>query len=463
MIELNRAQPPLPNAKSEFNLPKFEEKFLQNGSRVIFHQKLGLPITTITFIVEAGSKYDPAGGEGLAQLTAALLDEGAGEFDSLALSALLESKGLTLRVFANNDYFEVNISGLSENIDLMLKIVSDVVYDPHFRMEDFERERDKIRNRIQQMKNQPEAMAWELLDKIIQGRPNCYTFTSANEESIEEITLSDVTFFHAEQIEPLKPVFTVVTDLPYNQVETAIHKHFLGKMGAHEPEKPDTGFALKDLRFFILDRKGAPQTEILGGFPTESLRSSREDEAFKLVNNLYGGHFNSRLMRNLREEKGYTYGVGSFLISMKDSSKFIISASVDTVNTGNALLEILKEMNDVRKNISDEELEFSRSQRVRGIPFMFETYDMISSLLRTIVELQLPLDYFENSRQELTRVTMEDAISAANHYLKLENLQFVLVGDREGILKTIPQPLLRGVVEINDRGKVIRRDAGGNL
>ncbi|GMU88202.1 MAG: peptidase M16 [Chlorobiota bacterium] len=458
MTKFDRSVAPQPAQARDFVFPEFEERFLQNGSRVVFHQKPGLPITSVTFIVEAGSKFDPEGGEGLANLTAQLLDEGAGELDSLGLSALLESKGLTLAVYATHDHFEVKISGLSDNIDLMMKIVSDVVYDPHLRLEDFERERDKLRNRIKQFKQHPQAMAWILLDKIIQGRPNAYTYSMANEESIEEMTLSDVTFFHAERIEPLKPAFTVVTDLSYEEVEKALHSNFLGKMGVHEPEKVDTAFQYRDLRFFILDRKDAPQTEMQGGFPIECLTTNRIDQAFKLVNDLYGGHFNSRLMKNLREEKGFTYGVGSMTEMMKESGKFLLNTSVDTPNTGPALIEMLKEMNDVRKRITEEELEFSRNQAIRGMGFSFETYDMISSLLRKIVERDLKLDHFETIRKELSLVTMDDAITAANKYLLMENLQFVLIGDMDGIIKSMPQPLLRGVVEINDRGMVVVRE-----
>ncbi len=458
MSQLNRTRPPLPELFKEFKLPLFEEKFLENGSRVVFHRKEKLPITVINFIVEAGAKFDPEGGEGLAQLTAALLDEGAGELDALALNALLESRGLSLGVYATNDNFVVSISGLSEDLDLMLKIVSDVVYDPHFKLEDFERELDRIRNSIKQMKNDPHSMAWILLDKIIQGRPNAYTFTGANEDSIEELTLSDVTFFHAERVEPLKPVFTVVTDLPYDDVEESLHKHFLGKMGVHEPEKADTDYALRDLRFYILDRKDSPQTEILAGFPLDNLCWTDHNYAFQLVNNLYGGHFNSRLMKNLREEKGFTYGAHSFMMRLRDSYKFLISTSVDTQNTGPAIIEIIKEMNDVRKNISEEELEFARSKQSKGSAFMFETYGMISMLQRTIIEANLPLDYFNRELKGLESATIDDAITAANQYFLMENLQFVLVGDREGIIKSMPQPLLRGVVEINDRGMVVVRE-----
>ncbi len=458
MTNLNRSSAPVPSEGREFVFPKFEEKVLQNGSKVIFHQKPGLPITVVTFVVEAGSKFDPQGGEGLANLTSQLLDEGAGELDSLALSALLESKGLSLSIFATYDHFQVRISGLSDNIDLMIKIMSDVIYDPHLKNDDFERERDRVRNRIKQFKQHPQAMAWILLDKIIQGRPNAYAHSIATEESIEEITLSDVTFFHAERIEPLKPAFTVVSDLGYDEVEKALHAHFLGRMGIHEPEKVDTAFQHRDLRFFILDRKDSPQTEIQGGFPMECLETSRIDQAFKLVNGLYGGHFNSRLMKNLREEKGFTYGVGSATDMMQESGKFLLNTSVDTANTGPAIIEMLKEMNDVRKKISDEELEFSRNQMIRGMGFSFETYDMISALLGKIVERGLKLDHFETVKNELGLVTLEDAITAANRYLLMENLQFVLVGDKDEIIKSMPQPLLRGVVEINDRGMVLVRE-----
>lgn len=110
------------------------------------------------------------------------------------------------------------------------------------------------------------------------------------------------------------------------------------------------------------------------------------------------------------------------------------------------------------KKISEEELEFSRNQMIRGLGFSFETYDMISALLGKIVERGLKLDHFETVKNELGLVTLEDAITAANRYLLMENLQFVLVGDKDEIIKSMPQPLLRGVVEINDRGMVLVRE-----
>lgn len=455
---LDRSKAPSPSLKNAFTPPPFLEYFLQNGSRVIFQQKLGLPITVVTFIVEAGTKYDPQGGEGLAQLTASLLDEGAGEWDALQLNALLESRGLSLSVMAGNDDFEVSISGLSEDVDLMMKIVSEVVYDPHFKLEDFEREQDKIRNGIQQSKNQPQAMAWKLFGKIVQGRPNAYTSVGATEESIEEMTLSDVTFFHSERIEPTKPTFTIVTNLDYSKIEASIETHFKGRLGVHEAEKVDTAYALRDLRIFILDRKDAPQTEILGGFPMDPIKLDDTDLAISLVNNIFGGHFNSRLIKNLREEKGYTYGIHSFMLMNRQSGQYMVSTSVDTQNTGAALLEILKEMNLIRKEISEEELTFVKNQSTKSETFMFETYGMISALQRSIVQRDLPLDYFSVSRKRYNDITLDDAITSANKFLLLENMQIILVGDLEEIVKTIPNPLLRGVVEVNDNGKVILRE-----
>lgn len=455
---LDRSKAPAPAIKNDYVPPVFPEYFLENGSRVIFQRKEGLPITVVTFIVEAGSKYDPVGGEGLAQLAAALLDEGAGEWDSLQLNALLESRGLSLSIMAGSDNFEVSISGLSDDLDLMMKIVSEVVYDPHFKLEDFERERDKIRNAIQQAKNQPQAMAWRLFGKIVQGRPNAYTSLDATEESIEEMTLSDVTFFHAERIEPVKPVFTVVTDLEWSTVEDAIKRNFKGRMGVHNPEKVDTDYSLRDLRIYILDRKDAPQTEMLGGFPLDPLKLSVDDLAFTLVNNIFGGHFNSRLIKNLREEKGFTYGIHSFMYMMKYSGQYIISTSVDTQNTGAALIEILKEMNLIRKNITEEELEFVKNQSTRSDTFMFETYGMVSALQRSLVQRDLPLDYFSVSRKGYGKINIDQAITAANKYMLLENMQIVLVGDMEEIVKTIPKPLMRGVVEVNDKGMVVIRE-----
>ncbi|MBK7866223.1 MAG: insulinase family protein [Ignavibacteriales bacterium] len=387
-----------------------------------------------------------------------MLEEGAGEWSALELNALLESRGLSLSASAQTDYLSVTIQGLSGDIDLMMKILSEVVYQPHFNLEDFERKIDRVRNNIKQAKNDPQSMAWFLFGLVMQGKRNGYTYQSATEESVENITLSDVTFFHAEHIEPIKPVFNVVSDLPYKEIESSIIYNFKSIPGIHDPEPVDTEFVYKDLRIFILDRKGSSQTEIAAGVPLPRMSNSLDDAAVLVVNNLYGGHFNSRLNKNLREEKGFTYGISSFMRPLKDSTQYIIMTSVDTGNTGPALIEILKELNDVRKNISNEELDFSKQFLIKGAPFKFETYHFVSMLMQSIVSRGLPLDYYSEQPIQFSKVDIENAITAANQYLLLENLQIVLVGDFEEILKTIPAPLLRGVVEINDSGKVIVRE-----
>ncbi|GAB1443487.1 hypothetical protein MASR2M39_23280 [Ignavibacteriales bacterium] len=455
---VNRSSVPTPKTEKDFIYPTFEEHFLPNGSRVIYAAKTRLPITIVTLNIEAGSKYDPQGGEGLAQLTASLLEEGAGEWSALELNALLESRGLSLSANAQSDYLSVTIQGLSGDIDLMMKILSVVVYQPHFNLEDFERKIDKLRNNIKQAKNDPQSMAWFLFSLIVQGKRNGYAFQSATEESVENITLSDVTYFHSEHIEPVIPVFNIVSDLSYREIESSIIYNFKSIPGIHEPDPVDTDFVHKDLRIFILDRKGSSQTEILAGLPLPRIGDTLDDAALLVANNLYGGHFNSRLNKNLREEKGFTYGINSFFRPLKDSSQYMIMTSVDTGNTGPALIEILKELNDVRKNISEEELNFSKDLLTKGAPFKFETYHFMSMLMQLIVSRDLPLDYYSEQPKQFAKVDIHKAISAANKYLLLENMQIVLVGDYEEIVRTIPSPLMRGVVEINDSGRVIIRD-----
>jgi predicted Zn-dependent peptidase len=458
MSLIDRKVCPEPKNWKELVYPEFSEYQLPSGTKVIYTQKPKLPITIISFMVEAGSKYDPAGGEGLAHLTALLLDEGAGDWDALELNAILEKRGLSLKVDANADFFTVSITGLSEDMNLMLKILSAVIFEPHFLLEDFERERDRMRNNIKQNKSHPQAMASFLFNKIVQGRKNNYCYLYATEESIENITLSDVTFFHAENIEPIKPVITVVSDLQYDLIEMGLTEHFNGKLGIHDPQPADSNYALKDLRIFILDRKGSSQTEIFAGVPIPRMGNGKRDYAITLVNTIFGGNFNSRLNKNLREEKGFTYGVSSYFRPFKDSTQFFTYTSVDTANTGASLLEILKEMNNIRKDISEEELEFAKQIIVRGHPFMFETYGYTASLMNGLVSRELPLSYYDSSGKEYLRVTLEEAFSAAKELMLLENLQIVFVGDYEEIIKTIPQPLLRGVVEVNEFGRVLIKE-----
>jgi len=452
---LNRSEAPAIIKDISFHLPQIEKLKLNCGANVYFVKKENLPIVQMLTISNAGSKFDPNEKKGIATLTASMLDEGAGEYSALELNDAIESLGSMLSVSSDADSIYVSLLTLNENLDKSLEIFSKVITKPRFAEEDFNREKRKLLTRIIQAKDNPAYVASTVFEKIIFGENNPYGLPEmGNLHSVESITLQDLKIFYNSLLTPQNSNFIVVGNISQNEIEEKLN-HYFENWHSTAPQIFEAIEVKKhSTKIYVVNKKDAAQTEINLGH-ISSNRNTPDFFAKQLMNLILGGQFTSRINMNLREEKGYTYGAHSAFYYNQSYGFFNVSCAVNTENTGDSVKEILKELNGILQNISEDELTFAKSSSIRKYPALFETYGQIARNLANKVIYSLPDDYFNSYLGKIKNINLNDVKEAAAKNIFPDSLTIVAVGNCEKIIPQLKELNLAEVIELDDEGKII--------
>jgi zinc protease len=458
MIEdkLNRKVKPLPSGEIEFTLPVIEEFKIENGLQVYFVKKNKLPLVQFLLLVNAGSIYDPADKKGLANLTAMMLDEGAGGLDALQLNDAVEMLGSHLSIRIDEDNIFVSLQTLKENLKSSMELFGKVITQPHFEEKDFLREQRKALTRIIQRKDNPDDVADFIFHYKLYGKDNPYSnLYLGNEASAGSISVDDVRSYYKKMFTPGNSALIVAGDTTEEELRLLLKNYAdNGNSGEAEPfriSEPQR----RGSRIAVCHKENAMQSEIRVG-QLSSKRSEGNFFARHLLNTILGGQFSSRININLREDKGYTYGAFSRFNYYKHQAHFYVSTSVSTENTGRAVEEILSELKKIRDGVTPEELEFAKFSIIRKFPANFETYSQIASNLTGRAIFNLPADYFNTYLDNIKNVTIDEVNLTAVKEILTEEALITIVGDKNKIteqLKNFPNSV---IIEVDDEGNEIK-------
>lgn len=425
--------------KSDFIPPQAKEFTLNNGIKVIFIQNKKIPAMRVEFLSFAGSRFDPENKKGVAHLTSNLLDKGAGKLNSLELSDELELLGTSHRVESTNDNLFIKFQSLDYNFEKSLELISTIIKQPHLSEEEFKREKAKLLTRLSQRKDKPSTIAAVIANRNINALPNPYSFPiSGYENDIEKVSLSDIKTFYQNFVSPENSYIIAAGNSEQGELNNLLEK-YLGNWN-NKLEKVDLDFSFEypGNKILLYNKKGSVQSEIIAGHvsPKDDIQSTFDR---MILNNLFGGMFSSRLNLNLREKHGYTYGVGSNFKYFERGAHFKISTSVGLENTANAVKEIFSELNRVRVDITDEEVEFSKTSVVRKFPSLFETLSLLTANLVNRVIYNLDENYFNEFIDNVNSVTPERVKLASEKYFHPENTVFVIVGDKDSLMPQLEE------------------------
>lgn len=453
-MSFDRTQKPTAKPVLEFAPPNIEEFTLSNGLRIFFIFKDTLPLTRLNMVIDAGSKYDPADKKGLAYLTSLVLDEGADDLNALELSDEFDLLGSNFNVSADNDSIHLSLQCLSENFERSFELFSKVLLHPSFEDEEFKREKQKLITQIIQSKDEPEYLADQIFDKIIFGNSNNYSYpVMGYEDSVQSITKADVVNHYNNFFSASNSFLVAVGSIPKEQLISTIEKY----LTSWENKTAQINIPLKTFQpkknIFLYNKEGSVQTEIRVGFTTAK-RNIKDYFQKLLLNAILGGQFTSRINLNLRERNGYTYGATSRFQYLKDAGFFQVSTSVGAENTGNALNEILFELANIQKGITDHELEFAKSSITKKFPMNFETYSQILFNVSGKILFNLPDDYFESYIERIMDITRIEIEEIANKSINNNELVVVLVGDKKLLDGKINHPGFY-ISEVNMKGEII--------
>ena len=452
---LDRSKKPSPYGEIKFKLPQIERFRLKNDLNVLFVRKENLPVLRFTLIAGSGSKFDPTGKKGLANLFARVLDEGAGDYNAFELSEEMDILGSSFNISCFNDNVHLALQTLTENLDRSLELFGTIISQPHLDEKSFEREKRKTLTQIQQIQDSPEDIADIAFDRIIFGEENPYAYSSiGSNDDVNNLSQKDVKSFYENNFLPGNSTLIIVGDSTKNELEKKLNKYLSEWKSTKKISELKYPSRKENLSVYLIHKEGSVQTEIRVGH----LSAKRDNEKFfakHLLNLILGGQFSSRINLNLRENKGYTYGAHSRFNYLKEAAQFEVSTSVGSENTGNAIKEILDELKKIKEGITDKELDFARSSLIRRYPGNFETYGQISANLVSLVLHSLPDNYFNTYIDSLSKLNIEDVNKAATGNIFPEKLSVLAVGDKNLILKQLQDLNISNVIELDIWGRNI--------
>jgi zinc protease len=409
-----------------------DREVLANGITLLHSEKTGLPIVTVMVAIKAGSIAEPAEKAGLANLTADLLNEGTQTRSSREISDAIEFVGGSLSTSGGADYITASLSVLKKDIGLGFDLLSDIILNPAFSDDEVQRRKTSIKNTIIQQKEDPGIIASKAFDKAVFGEYPYGRPVEGTEESLDRITRKDIVNFHREYYLPNNVIMTVVGDIGKNELKALLDKYFMKWQKGQQKEISLPAPALKEKPEIIKIQKKLAQATVLFGHLGIS-RSNPDYYAVSVMNYILGGGgFASRLMDNIRDNKGLAYDVHSAFSADRFAGSFEIELQTRNETANNAIEEIFREINRIRTEpVSDGELSDARSYLTGSFPLRLDSNRKIAGVLTAVEYYGLGLDYVDNYPKYIGAVTKDDILRVARKYLHTSSYVLVVVGDLE--------------------------------
>jgi zinc protease len=403
---------------------------LPNGLTVWAIRRTGVPLVTLSLTALTGRAFDPVEAPGLAGLLAAGLKEGTAGRSSSEVNELLQSAGAELATAAGDDALEVVVTGLAARLEILVDALADVVTAPAFPARDVARVKSLAREELATNSSEPAFLARRAFRRAVYGE-HPYAVISPTEASIDAVTSEALRVEAARRLVPQRALLLAVGDVePARALDLAARHFGAWKCAGSPPAEPPAASAPSGPHeILILPRPGSVQTQLIVGRLGLTRRDADAD-ALSLLVTIYGGAFSSRLVSNLREEKGYTYSPGATASFSRWRGTVRTAAAVRNEVTGAALNEILYEMNRLATTaVSHEELARGAGRDLGLLALRGETN---ASLAHELAHLWLHgLGPEERSRQAaaLSRLEAPDLGRAARRCLGTGSAHIVAVGD----------------------------------
>jgi zinc protease len=435
----DRSKPPASGPAPTLKIPAIQKRALSNGLPVWIVGMHEVPVIDVTLIVKSGTTADPVGRYGLANLTAAMLDEGAGSRSALDLADAVEFLGASLSTASSFDFSSVHLHSLVSKFDAALPLFADVALRPTFPPAELERLRKERLTTLLQTRDDPASLASMAFSRLLFGPSHRFgTPTMGNEASNRAFSAADVRGFYDSHYQPQNATLLVVGDVTPAAALPKLERAFGGWKNGAPIVKPAVAAAAQPAarQLYLIDKPGAAQSQIRMGLVGVA-RSTPDYFIIDVMNTMLGGSFSSRLQQNLREEHGYTYGASSSFSMRAIPGPFVAGAGVQSDKTVESLREFFKEIDGMKAPVPAAELNRVRNLQALGFPANFETTSNMAERLTELVVYGLPETFLAEYVPKIQAVAAADLQRAAGQYLPSEKFAVVVVGD----LAKIEQPI----------------------
>lgn len=452
MSDLDRTVPPAPGPLRPFHVPPIDRRVVAGGVPLFIVRMPRLPVVTSALVVRGAGEAAALPGEaGRAVLTADALDGGTRRRSGTALAQALEAVGADASVSAGWDSTTALASGPADGWKEALDLLAEMMLAPGFPEAEVERVREQALAQLQQRAKDPAALAADRAATLFYAEGEPYGRPLAGTEAtLAGMGRDTLVTWAAERYRPGSAGVVVVGDIDADEVERVADGVLAGWEGQASPPPVPAGeprFTTRTVH--VIDRPGAVQSELRLGHPGAA-RSIADHAELVVGNAVLGGTFGSRLNMNLRETRGFTYGVRSGFAFRRGPGPFSITTAVDTAVTAEAVREVLGEVERYHADGPDDDEVRSARDYIAGVfPLGLETTGRVAGRVAELFVHELPDEDWTDWRDRVRRVERAGAHAAIRRYLRPEQLTVVVVGDADVVAPAL-EALEVGPVTVHD-------------
>jgi zinc protease len=413
-----------------YSLRAYETQTLENGLKIIWVRDPKLPIVSMALSVRSGGAIDPKGKEGLADLTAQLLDKGTPGKSAMAIAEQLEQRADSFGASADADATFVGIRGLSFHDEDSLKDFYELVVEPSFPAPEVDRQRQLTLARLNRLVDRPGDFADKIYQKFIFGDHPYFHDGYGTPSGVARISRDDVVKFHAANYTPERSTLAVVGQFD-DAFKKAVVKTFSNwKMSKVKLEPLPAPAMIQGMKILEVEKPGLQQTEIRMGYVGVK-RNIADHLALKLANSLLGdpAFFNAKLFSEIRIKRGLTYSIRSMFDQRAEPGPFVISTFTRNDKVYEMVDEVVKVLKNFReKGVTQAEVDAAKSGLSGRFPRMVETGDDLAHQLLLLDLYGVSADYLKNFQHDIERVTAKDVNDAIQAHIQPDNLKIVVFG-----------------------------------
>lgn len=418
--------------RAEVNI---QEVSTPGGLNAWLVEEHSIPFVALEIWFRGGSSLDRPGKRGAINLMTATLEEGAGELDALEFTRAKEALSASFDYDVSDDTLTVSARFLTENRDEAVDLLRKTLINPRFDQEALDRVRGQILSIIQSDAKDPNDMAGRAFEEQAFGDHPYGSDPNGTIDSVSALTRDDILAAHTDTMTRDRIYIGAVGDITPDELSTLLDDLLgdLPETGAPLPEgiEPALTGGVTVIPF------DTPQSVALFGHSGVERTSDDFFPAFVLNTILGGGGFESRLMTEVREKRGLTYGVNSFLIDKDHTDLWMGQVQSSNDRIGEAIEVIRAQWSDIAENgVTAEELDAAQKYLTGAYPLRFDGNGPIANIVTGMQIQGMPLDYPETRNDRINAVTLDQINDVARRYLKPDDLRFVVVGQPEGLSST---------------------------
>ena len=442
---VDRTAPPPPGEIRPFRFPPFLRTRLPNGLAVSAARLPGVPLVSMEIVSPGGGQFDPAGQEGIAALTAALLDEGTVHRSALEIAATAERLGGYVTTGADWDVGFLATGLLAGYRADGIELLAEILSSPTFPEAEVERLRKQRRTEILRRRQDPSALADDRFSReVYKGTVYAHPLIG-EEESLERLDRDTLRAFYQGHYGLAGSALIAVGDFDpedlLREAEAAFTAGAPVSASGKAPQQPEIRpVPPPGISVHLVDRPGAAQTELRVGHAGVS-RTHPDYIPLIVLNTLLGGKFTSRINMNLRERHGYTYGATSRFVARMGPGPFLVNAAVATESAGASAREVLHELRAIREDLVEPDELAETQSYMRGVfPYTVQTIGDLAKRLETLTLFDFPDDYYMRYLERIATVTREEILEMARRHIDPARAVVVAVGPAE-----VLEPQFEGV------------------